>query len=126
MTDWCAERAMDIILDVDTTYSYAQIPPILRPLLQKHITAALTQAVARETERCAGIAEGDQSAMPMDSSDIDCGLGLAKISVGSEFDDERIERIGMTLAEFRAVTRQEERKAIAASLRKTLTERTVP
>jgi exoribonuclease II len=47
------ERAKQVVLDVDTTYSYAQIPDALRPILEQ----AIIKAFAAIREECAKLAE---------------------------------------------------------------------
>lgn len=49
------EKAKAIVLAVDLTYSYAQIPVELRPILEKEIAKAI--AVVRE--ECATVAENE-------------------------------------------------------------------
>lgn len=47
MTD--DERAKQLVLEVDLTYSYAQIPQALRPILERAIANAFT-AIREEVE----------------------------------------------------------------------------
>jgi hypothetical protein len=45
------ERARQVVLEVDTTYSYAQIPEALRPILEREIAkafAAIREECAKE------------------------------------------------------------------------------
>jgi hypothetical protein len=47
------ERAQRLVLEVDMTYSYAQIPQALRPILER----AIANAFAAIREECAKVAE---------------------------------------------------------------------
>ncbi len=70
-----------------------------------------------EKPKASEIALGDQSSMPLDDSDMTVANGLVTILFPGLADESERLRLMFILAEHRAVTRQEERKAIALEIR---------